>query len=424
MPRRKPSPIWHPITQHAVFPEMTKITRGDGAYLYKDDGTRVLDAISSWWVITHGHCHPKIAEAVRKQAGELDQVIFAGYTHDPAERVAEKLIEMTPDGLDYVFFSDSGSTSIEVALKMALGYWFHAGTPRGKVLVLDHSYHGDTIGTMSVGERSVTSDPYEPLMFSVESLPFPHQGREQDTLDALETACAANAGDVAAMIVEPLVLGAGGMFMYPAWVLAEMRKICARHDVLFIVDEVMTAWGRTGTRFACDQAEIVPDIVCYSKGLTGGFLPLAVTLCHEKIFDAFYSEDRRKLFFHSSSFMANPINCAAALANLEIWQTEPVLERVAAVSAGHESRLKTLAADGRFENIRQTGTVAALDVKVPDDGYFADIGPRLYSYFQDRNLLIRPLGNTIYLLPPYCLTPEDLDELYDAIACSVVDLGL
>ena len=416
--------IWHPFTQHALLPHPPRIARGEGAYLYTEDGRRILDGIASWWVITHGHCHPHIVAAVQAQAGRLDQVIFAGHSHEPAETVARRLIDLTPPGLDHVFFSDSGSTAVEVALKMALGYWHNLGVRRRRILVLEHGYHGDTIGAMSVGERGVFNRAYEPLLFTVGRLPFPSPGCEQATLDALEAECRAAPKDVAALIVEPLVLGAGGMLMYPARVLAEMRRICADHEVLFIADEVMTGWGRTGTLFACEQAGVVPDIACYSKGLTGGMLPLAVTLCHARIFDAHYSTDRSRTFFHSSSYTANPIACAAAAANLEVWAREPVHERIAAIADHHRQRLARLAGDPRFENVRQAGTIAAVDIRVADAGYLAGIGPKLYAYFQSRGLLLRPLGNTVYILPPYCVTPENLDEVYDAISDSVRDLGL
>lgn len=420
MPSKKSSPIWHPFTQHALFPEMTHIDRGEGAYLYTKDGQRLIDCISSWWVTTHGHCHPRIQTAVQKQMARLDQVIFAGYTHDPAEAVARGMVELTPDGLDYVFFSDSGSTAVEVALKMALGYWHHMGSQRHKIIVMENSYHGDTIGTMSVGERGVFNKPYDPLLFTVDSIPFPAQGQEQATLDALEKMLSGD-DETAALIVEPLVLGAGGMLMYPAWVLREMHALCKKHDVLFIADEVMTGWGRTGTVFACEQADVVPDIACYSKGITGGFLPLAVTMCHEKIFDAHFSEDRAKTFFHSSSYTANPIACAAAAENLEIWRDEPVQERIDAISDAHAGFLKSLEKDDRFENCRQTGTIVAVDIKVKDEGYLSDIAPKLYRQFQADGLLLRPLGNTVYILPPYCVSSSDLNEMYDAIR-NAVDL--
>jgi adenosylmethionine-8-amino-7-oxononanoate aminotransferase len=296
---------------------------------------------------------------------------------------------------------------------MALGFWRHHGSKRSRILALEGAYHGDTIGGMSVGERGVFNAPYDRLLFDVERIPFPAAGREQETLDALDAACMR--GDVAALIVEPLVLGAGGMLIYPPQVLAGMKRVCAAHDVLLIADEVMTGWGRTGTLFACEQADIAPDIACYSKGLTGGSLPLAVTLCRADIFDAHYSEDRSRTFFHSSSYTANPIACAAALANLEIWQREPVMERIGAIAALHQERLARFRDDGRFTNVRQIGTIAALDIAAKDAGYLADIGPRLYRGFLARGLLVRPLGNTIYIMPPYCSTASDLDLVYDAI---------
>ena len=308
---RNASPIWHPFTQHGAEPDALEIASADGAWLTARDGHRLFDAISSWWVITHGHGHPAIVAAIQKQAAELDQVIFAGFTHAPAEAVARGLIEIAPEGLDHVFFSDSGSTAVEVALKMALGYWTNRGEPRHRIVVMEHSYHGDTIGAMSVGARGVFNRTYAELLFDVGQVPFPSPGMEQATLDALEAMCRNEAP--AAFIVEPLILGAGGMLIYPAWVLTEMRVICERHDVLFIADEVMTGWGRTGTLLACEQAGIVPDILCLSKGLTGGAIPLAVTMATPAIYDAHYSLDRSQLFYHSSSYTANPIACAARI---------------------------------------------------------------------------------------------------------------
>jgi adenosylmethionine---8-amino-7-oxononanoate aminotransferase len=408
-----PSPVWHPFTQHAVQPEATLISRGEGAWLETADGGRIFDAISSWWVVTHGHRHPHIVNAIKDQADRLDQVIFAGFTHEPAERLARRLIAITPPQLAYVFFSDSGSTAVEVALKMALGFWRHQGEQRHRILALEGAYHGDTIGGMSVGERGVFNAPYDPLLFEVQRIAFPRAGREETTLRALEAEC--RRGGVAAFIVEPLILGAGGMLIYPPQVLAAMKDICETHGVLFIADEVMTGWGRTGTLFACEQAGIAPDIACYSKGLTGGSLPLAVTLCRADIFDAHYSMDRSRTFFHSSSYTANPIACAAACANLEVWEREPVFERITRIAARHARRLEDFRDDHRFTNLRQIATIAALDIATRDTGYMADIGPRLYRSFLARGLLVRPLGNTVYLMPPYCSSDRELDLVYDAI---------
>ena len=408
------SPVWHPFTQHGLNVPIPLVTRSEGAALYTDDGRRIVDGISSWWVTTHGHSHPRIMAAVADQAAKLDQIIFAGWTHEPAETLARGLVAMMPRPLDYVFYSDSGSTSVEVALKMALGYWANRGAPRHRILVMEHSYHGDTIGAMSVGARGVFNRAYAELLFDVGHMPFPVSGKEQATLDALEAACRNEAP--AAFIVEPLILGAGGMLIYPAWVLAEIRAICTRYNVLLIADEVMTGWGRTGTLLACEQAGVVPDILCLSKGLTGGALPLAVTMATPAIFDAHYSNDRSKLFFHSSSYTANPIACAAANANLAIWREEPVLERIAAVAVRQRTALATISSLSGIADVRQLGTITAIDLHVSEIGYLSEIGPRLLSFFTDRNLLLRPLGNTVYVMPPYCIDDTDLAALYDAIA--------
>lgn len=405
--------VWHPFTQHALEPVIPEIVRTEGAYLHKADGSRILDAISSWWVITHGHRHPRIIKAIETAAASLDQIIFAGFTHEPAEGLAKALVALAPAGLDWVFYSDSGSTSVEVALKMALGYFRNIGTPRSRIVVMENSYHGDTIGTMSIGARGVFNAAYEPLLFEVDTIPFPAPGREQETLDRFEAL--SRDRHAAALIVEPLVLGAGGMLMYPASVLTELKKIAEASGTLLIADEVMTGWGRTGTMFACEQANISPDILCTSKGLTGGTIPLAATLATDAIFQAHHSVDRTKTFFHSSSYTANPIACAAALANVEIWRDEPVSERIAALSAHQAAGLLRFRDNPCFTDCRVTGTIAALDLRTGSPGYLAEIGPKLRAFFLEQGLLIRPLGNVLYLLPPYCITGAELDRLYDAI---------
>lgn len=407
------SAVWHPFTQHATEPVPPLIARTEGAYVETSDGKRILDAISSWWVVTHGHRHPKIVEAIRTATEALDQVIFAGLTHEPAEQLASALVEMAPSGLDWVFYSDSGSTSVEVALKMALGFHRNNGDTRSRIVVMEHSYHGDTIGTMSVGARGVFNAAYDPLLFEVDTIPFPAAGWEQETLDRFEALT--RDGKAAALIVEPLVLGAGGMLMYPARVLTELKRIAERTGTLLIVDEVMTGWGRTGTMFACEQAGISPDILCTSKGLTGGSVPLAATLATDAIFRAHFSTDRAKTFFHSSSYTANPIACAAALANVGIWRDEPVAERVSALSQMQADKIARFNGDARFDNTRSIGTIAALDLRVGEAGYLAEVGPKLRAFFLERGLLVRPLGNVIYVLPPYCVTSDELDRLYDAV---------
>lgn len=406
------SPVWHPFTQHGLGEDIPLIDRAEGAALYAADGRRYVDAISSWWVTTHGHCHPKIMAAIRAQAEKLDQLIFAGWTHEPAETLARSLVDIAPRGLDHVFFSDSGSTSVEVALKMALGTWLNRGEPRQRIVVMQHSYHGDTIGAMSVGERGVYNRAYQPLLFDVDTLPFP-TGDGERTIAAFEAICAQNPPP-AALIVEPLVLGAGGMLIYSPHVLKALREICTREGVLFIADEVMTGWGRTGMLFACQHAGIAPDLMCLSKGLTGGAIPLAVTLASREIFDAHRSEDRGRMFFHSSSYTANPIACAAANANLAIWREEPVLDRIGRLVRRQADRLDRLD-HAIIVNKRQIGTITAMEFVDPYGDYLSAMAPVLGRYFRDSGLLLRPMGNTVYVMPPYCIEDSDLDAIYQAI---------
>ena len=407
------SPIWHPFTQHGLGEPIPRVTHAVGALLHLEGGGTLVDAISSWWVTTHGHNHPRIVAAIRDQAERLDQIIFAGFTHQPAEDLAAGLRAILPPALTRVFFSDSGSTSVEVALKMALGFWANRAEPRHRILVMAHSYHGDTIGAMSVGERGVFNAPYTPLLFDVGTIPWPAPGREQATLDALEAACR---DAPAAFIVEPLILGAGGMLVYPPWVLAEMRAICARHDVLFIADEVMTGWGRTGPLLACEQAHVVPDILCLSKGLTGGAVPLAVTMATEPIFAAHLSQDRARMFFHSSSYTANPIACAAANANLAIWRDEPVQARIDRLATRQEAHLTAAASLPGLANPRRLGTIAAIDRADMGSGYLAGSVPAMMATAREAGVLLRPLGPTLYVMPPYSITDDELAQVWGVIA--------
>ncbi|MGH1374883.1 MAG: adenosylmethionine--8-amino-7-oxononanoate transaminase [Alphaproteobacteria bacterium] len=414
------SPIWHPFTQHAIAPEAIHVDRAAGAYLFVRDAHKnekcVIDAISSWWVITHGHCHPDIMHAVQEQAGKLDQVIFAGFTHDAAEELAVNLIEVTDSSLSHVFYSDSGSTAVEVALKQAIGYWEHTGHPRRKIIALENGYHGDTFGTMSTGARSVYNQVYELFLFEVEHVPVPVAGCEGVSLEALERVLNAHKDDVAAFIFEPLIQGAGGMQIYTPETLKAMADMCRAHGVLLIADEVMTGFGRTGTMFACSQAGFAPDILCLSKGLTGGFLPMGATLCSADIYQAFYHKDKSKMFFHSSSFTGNALACAAANASLKIWRDEPVQDRIDTIAKSHASVSAKFSAREDVVNVRQKGTILAMDVVVGEGaGYLSEIQPKLYDAFLSQNVLLRPLGNTIYVLPPYCVTEKDLGAIYDAI---------
>ncbi|UUX98908.1 adenosylmethionine--8-amino-7-oxononanoate transaminase [Sphingomonas sp. J315] len=410
------SPVWHPFTQHGLNEPAPLVTHAEGAILHTADGRRVIDAISSWWVTTHGHCHPRIMAAIRAQSEKLDQLIFAGWTHEPAETLARDLVAMMPPALTKVFFSDSGSTSVEVALKMALGHFANRGEDRSRIIVMEGSYHGDTVGGMSVGARGVFNKSYAPLLFDVDVIPFPERGKEALTMAALEEYCA-QSPPPAALIVEPMILGAGGMRIYLLGVLRAMREICAAHGVLFIADEVMTGWGRTGALLACEWAQIVPDLLCLSKGLTGGSLPLAVTLATEEIFASHLSEDRSRMFFHSSSYTANPIACAAAIANLAIWRDEPVLERIERLVLRQTDLSAPL--HGKVSNLRQIGTIIAMEFEQAEGSYMSTLGPQLAAFFRERDVLLRPLGNTVYVMPPYCVSDDDLERVYEVIGEAV-----
>ncbi len=417
------SRIWHPFTQHALSPPEIAIARADGAYLITEAGRSIIDAISSWWVITHGHGHPGIVKAIRNQAALLEQVIFAGFTHVPAEQVAEKLLARAPVGTKYAFFSDSGSTAVEVALKMAVGGWYNRGRPRHRIVAMEHAYHGDIFGAMSVGHRGIFNAPFGPMLFEVCFVPFPSPGAEQNTLDVLEKLLRSNPDSFAAAIFEPLVLGAGGMKMYSPDLLAQMAELCRLYGVWLILDEVMTGFGRTGTFLACEQAGVAPDLICLSKGITGGFLPMGVTLASDEIYDAFYAHDRTQTFFHSSSYTGNAIACAAAAANLEIWEREPVAARINLIAEHHTRALRKLAQRREVASVRQTGTIAAVELRASDPGYLAGLGPRLNAFYLESDVLLRTLGNVVYILPPYCTGARELDRIYGVIDESLALVG-
>jgi len=414
--QHKKDTVWHPFTQHAINPNSVHVERASGASLFTDDGREIIDAISSWWVITHGHCDPRITKAVQEQAANLEQVIFAGFTHSPAEELAAGLMRATKNNFDHVFYADSGSTAVEVALKMAIGYWIHTGAPRQKIIAFHDGYHGDTFGMMSTGGPSTYNKVYENFLFEVEHIPVPMAGCEAESFAAMEAILKANKDNVAAFVFEPLVQGAGGMNMYSTDALNTLCDMARKDGVLLIGDEVMTGFGRTGSMFAHQQCNFVPDILCLSKGLTAGFLPMGAALCTGAIYDAFYHKDRSRMFFHSSSFMGNPLACAAANASLKIWEDEPVMARINAIENAHESAAQDFKKRGDVENVRQKGTILAMDVAGDQgSGYLSQIQPKLYDLFLSQDVLLRPLGNTIYVLPPYCISEGELARIYDTI---------
>ena len=423
----EPLHIWHPYTQESLDPEPIRIKRAEGVYLYTEDGRRLLDGISSWWVNTHGHAHPRISAAIAKQARELEHVIFAGFTHEPAERLACKLRSVTPEGLSHIFFSDNGSTAVEVALKMAIQYWKNRGAGQRKnIIALEHSYHGDTVGAMSVSAESPFTEAFNDMCFEVQHahsaycyrcpVGLKRESCSIECVASIQTLLEQQESTVAAVIVEPLLQGAGGMIMHPPEFLERIGRLCREHGVLLIADEVLTGFGRTGAMFASELAGVTPDIMCLSKGLTGGYLPFSATLCSEEVYAAFLATDRMRTFFHGHSYAGNPLGCAAALANLEIFESEPVFDRIRTIERIHRERLPLLGESPLVGDTRMIGTVAALELETDDPGYLSDVRPVLYDFFINHGVLLRPLGNIIYILPPYVIRPDELHFIYDVVA--------
>jgi adenosylmethionine-8-amino-7-oxononanoate aminotransferase len=427
--------LWHPYTQMQTAPAPIPIVRGEGVYLYTDDGRRLLDGISSWWVNIHGHAHPVLNEALAGQSKRLEQVIFAGLTHEPGVELAEKLVAILPKGLTRIFYSDNGSTAVEVALKMAYQYWQNRGVShRREFIALDHAYHGDTIGGMSPSAKSVFTEPFHPLLIPMHRADSPYcfrcpVGLERsrcriDCLQKLEGILAEHADSIAAVIVEPMLQGAGGMIVWPAQFLAGVRSLCDRYGALMIADEVLTGFGRTGRMFACEHAGISPDIICLSKAITGGYMPLAVTAVREEIYDAFLSDDRSKTFFHGHSYTANPLACAVAIASLGLFESQPILERVRALEMQLLRRMKPLRQLDIVGDVRIIGGVGAIELATAQGGYLDGIGPKLYAEFLRRGVLLRPMGNILYFMPPYVITEAEVDWVLDQVEAVLGDLAI
>jgi len=422
--------LWHPFTHEGADPAPLRIRRGEGVFLETEDGRQIVDAISSWWVNLHGHSHPAIADAIARQAARLEHVLFAGFSHQPADELASHLGKIVPAPLRHIFFSDDGSTAVEVALKLAVQYWRNCGQPgKYRIVALENAYHGDTFGAMSVSDDSPFTAAFDSLRLPVLRAHSAYCAHcpvgltratcQIECLGKLERLLAERGHEIAAVIVEPLLQGAGGMIVHPEEFLAGIRRLTTTHDVLLIADEVLTGFGRTGRMFACERAGVFPDFMCVAKGLTGGFLPLAATLTTERVHDAFTGADRSRAFFHGHSYTANPIACAAANANLHIFDTEPVFERIAAIEQVHAARLREFAAHPGVADVRHIGSVAAIELKVPDAGYLSSLRPRLYEFYLNRGVLLRPLGNVVYILPPYVITPGQLNFVYDIIRDSL-----
>jgi adenosylmethionine-8-amino-7-oxononanoate aminotransferase len=416
-------------------PTPLPIVRAKGVYLYTEDGRKILDGISSWWVNIHGHSHPKLNEALAAQARELEHVVFAGCTHRPAVELAERLLELLPPGMARVFYSDNGSTAVEAALKLACQYWRNLGQDRRAFVTLHHAYHGDTAGAMSASEDSVFTRPFAPMLFSVSRAHSPYCYRcplgltratcEIDCLGDLAARLDELGSTVAGVLVEPMLQAAGGMIVWPAEFLAGVRRLCDRHGTLMIADEVLTGFGRTGKMFACEHAQVSPDIICLSKALTAGYLPLGVTAATKAIYEAFLSEDRTRTFFHGHSYTANPLACAVALASLDLFREEGTLDRVAVLESTLRAGLEPLRRAAGVGDVRVIGGVGIVEMRADESesnnhGYLNEFGPRASAALLERGLLLRPLGNVLYFMPPYAIAQSETEWAIAQIA-EVID---
>lgn len=407
--------IWHPFTQLVNGFDHIMIEKAEGIYLYTEEGDRIIDAISSWWVNLHGHSHPRIAKAVADQASNLEHVIFAGFTHKPAIELAENLLSILPPNQSKIFYSDNGSTANEVALKMAFQYWYNKNnTSKKRVVAFEGAYHGDTFGAMSVGDRGPFSAPFSPYLFEVSFLPTPHENNEEEVINKFQNLL--KTGEVAAFIFEPLVLGSAGMRMYSSELLDKLIELAHQYEVLCIADEVFTGFGRTGKHFASGYLTHLPDMLCLSKGLTGGTMALGVTSCTEEVMQAYKSPDIMKTFFHGHSFTANPIACAASNASFELLLEDETQLNINRIHAQHEAFAHQISQHKMVENVRVLGTILAFEIKTEEESnYVNEVRHKLYPFFLKRHVLLRPLGNTIYVLPPYIISRSELNQVYEVI---------
>ena len=407
--------IWHPYTQHHNMQSPISIVKGEGVILYDENGNGYIDATSSWWVNLHGHAHPYIAEKIYKQAMALEQVIFTHFTHEPAVTLAERLLDILPGKPAKIFYSDNGSTAVEVALKMAIQFWQNKGEgKRNKILALNHAYHGDTFGAMSVSSRGLFTNAFRDQLFEVIFIDTPNPGN----LEEIKSIIRQQADQLAAFIYEPLLQAAGGMKIYDAGDLNSLLEFVHSSEIICIADEVLTGFGRTGNLFAGNSLSEPADIICLSKGLTGGAMALGATACRQHIFDAFLSEDRTRTFFHGHSYTANPIACAAGLASLDLLEKKSCSDQIMSICLQHQQFAKELllnSKDNIFRNIRTIGTILAFEINTGKDEYSNKIGSLILKMAMAKGIYLRPLGNTVYIMPPYCITGAELNSIYQFI---------
>lgn len=404
--------LWHPLTQHGLNPDHLPLVSAKGSYLYDDVGKAYIDGISSWYTCMYGHCNPEITSRVKQQLDQLDQVVFSGFTHPPAIELSEKLVGILPGGINKIFFSDNGSTSVEVAIKMALQFHFNRGEKRNKIIAFENAFHGDTFGAMSVSGLSVYNGPFEDFLLEIERIPVPNNQNMKE-LELLFKKILEDE-EVAAFIFEPLVQGAAAMQMYPGKHLEVLMELARNHGALTIADEVMTGFGKTGRNFACDYLKEGPDIICLSKSLTAGVAPMALTCCSQNVFDAFFDTEVSKGFFHGHTYSANSLACAAAIAGMDLLATDAIQDSIQRIAGAHLQFQAEVRNHPMVKSTRSLGVIFALDLNLETERY-GNLRDRLYRFFMDQGVFLRPLGNTIYLLPPFTITEEELTVLYRSV---------
>ncbi len=404
--------IWHPLTQHKLHPEALAITKAKNCILTDEDGKTYIDAIASWYTCMYGHCNPYITERVYQQMQQLDQVVFSGFTHEPAVKLSEALIEILPDNQEKLFFNDNGSTSVEIGIKMALQYHFNKGEKRNTLIAFQDGFHGDTFGAMSVSGLSVYNGPFEDLLLDVKRIPTPNGENHEEILAQLETIVTQH--KVAGFIYEPLVQGAAAMKMHDKAGLELILQFCKKHNIITVADEVMTGFGKTGTYFASNQLNTKPDVMCLSKALSAGLLPMAITSCSQKIYDAFYSNDIAKGLFHGHTYSGNPLACTAALAGIELLTSKEIQDNISTIITSHKTFGKHIRQHHKVASIRQTGIIFALDLNIKMERY-GNLRDKLFNFFMSKGVFLRPLGATIYILAPYTISKKELEKVYVTI---------
>jgi adenosylmethionine-8-amino-7-oxononanoate aminotransferase len=406
--------LWHPYTQHKTAAVPIAISRGEGALLWDENNKEYIDAIASWWVNPFGHSNRFIADAIYKQLTTLEHVLFGGFTHEPAIVLAERLIEILPKNQQKIFFSDNGSTAVEVAIKVALQYFFNKGEKRTTIIAFENAFHGDTFAAMAASGISFYTQAFQGMFIDVVRIPVPVKGQEQVSFDALREVIKEK--NCAGFIFEPLVQGAAGMVMYEPESLATLIQICKENNILTIADEVMTGFGKTGKTFAMDYLNEKPDMMCLSKALTGGTIPMAITTFTQEVFDAFYDDDINKALFHGHTFTANPTGCAAALASIDLLQTQEMQDNIARVNKSHLNFQNKIKNHSRVVTTRVLGVIFALEIKSDsEESYYGSMRTKLYNFFIDKGVILRPVGNIVYILPPYIISDEQLEKVYSII---------